>query len=480
MRKKKTLKISGMSCISCQNKIEKALKKAKGIENASISYETETAEISFDDEKISLKEIEQIVRDAGYDIGKDESIVRTASILILIFALFLLLQRSGILNTLAPGQLADSTMSYGMLFLIGLLTSVHCIAMCGGINLSQCIGNGGKSFASAFSYNLGRVLSYTGIGFVLGLIGSLAGGDASIGVPVFVQGILKLIAGILMVLMGINMLNLFPGFRKFTPRVPKRFSVAVNKKKAGSSAFVVGLLNGFMPCGPLQSMQIVALASGSPVKGALSMLMFSLGTVPLMLGLGSIVTMIGRKFTRKVMTAGSVLVVVLGLAMLSQGSSLVSPYMLSGGNTGVEVGTAVEGDSNSAVQEIHSTLTSYGYPDITVTAGTPVKWVIDVPKNTLNGCNYKMLLSAYGIEHTFTEGENVIEFTPTKTGDIPYTCWMGMIRGDIFVTDGSESAETIEKQSDAVISNSGCCGSGSSGVSNGCCGGSVRNSCCGA
>ena len=166
-----------------------------------------------------------------------------------------------------------------MLFLIGLLTSVHCIAMCGGINLSQCIGNTDKSFRSAIAYNAGRVLSYTGIGFVLGLIGSLAGGDASVGIPVTVQGGLKLFAGALMVLMGINMLNLFPALRKLTLRIPKGIAARVRTRKVGSSAFVVGLLNGFMPCGPLQSMQIVALASGSPVNGAMSMLIFSLGTV---------------------------------------------------------------------------------------------------------------------------------------------------------------------------------------------------------
>ena len=153
MKKKKTLRISGMNCISCQTKIEKALKKAKGIESASVKYETGTAEISFDDEKISLKDIEEIVRNTGYEIGKeDNSVARTSSILILVLALFLLLQKSGILNTLAPGLLADNTMSYGMLFLIGLLSSVHCIAMCGGVNLSQCIGSADKFFRSAIAY----------------------------------------------------------------------------------------------------------------------------------------------------------------------------------------------------------------------------------------------------------------------------------------------------------------------------------------
>ncbi len=469
MKKEEILKISGMTCINCQNRIEKALKKEKGIIKASVSYDTRMAKITFDDEIISLDEIKRIIADEGYGIGRDEnSVSRRMSLLILIFALFMFLQNSGILNTLTPGKLADSNASYGMLFLIGLLTSVHCIAMCGGINLSQCIGHTEHSFRSAFLYNSGRVISYTLIGGILGLIGSFAGGSECIGLPVIFQGMLKLVAGILMILMGINMLNLFPGIRGLMPRIPKKIALSVQKRKVGSGAFVVGILNGLMPCGPLQAMQIVALASGDPFQGALSMFMFSLGTVPLMLGLGSVVSMLGKKFAGKVMTAGSVLVVVLGMAMFLQGKNLIgTPYMsvvqsvdASNAAENNTENTTADVESNGEVQEIHSTLTGGRYPNITVTAGVPVKWVIDVPKNVLNGCNYKMLLNAYGIEHTFTEGENIIEFTPTKTGEVSYTCWMGMIRGDILVTDASGNTETegsSEENSNEFFGGS-CCG----------------------
>ena len=88
-----------------------------------------------------------------------------------------------------------------------------------------------------------------------------------------------------------------------------------------------------------------------------------------------------------------------------------------------------------------------------------------MPKGALNGCNYRMLLNAYGITHTFSEGENIIEFIPEKTGTVPYTCWMGMIRGNIFVTDGTgETPEVSDTQPDTGIS-----GFGGSGM--GCCGG---------
>lgn len=493
---RKRLYIGGMKCVNCQNKIEQVVKKTPGVESAKVSYQKGTADIAFDPDWVTLEELRQVIREAGYEVLLEPAVRkpdfgRTAPLLILIFFLYWMLQHSGILNLLVPSELADTGMGYGMLFLIGILTSVHCIAMCGGINLSQCIPrSAGKedsrfgAFQSAVLYNLGRVISYTGIGFLLGLAGMLVGKTSGAGISPFFQGILKMAAGVFMVILGINMLGIFPWLRRFQLQLPRFLVRTVNRKKAGSSQpFVIGLLNGLMPCGPLQSMQIVALASANPFAGALSMLAFSLGTVPLMLGLGSFVAMLGKRFSAKVMETGAVLVVVLGLAMLSQGGNL-SGLFYSGmewNAAGQQQVYAVSGEAEpdtsasetndlgataeDGVQIIESTLTGGRYPNITVTAGIPVRWIIQVPKGALNGCNYRMLLNAYGITHTFSEGENIIEFTPEKTGTVPYTCWMGMIRGNIFVTDGTgEAPEISDAQPDTGAGNFG-----SSGM--GCCGG---------
>ena len=175
----------------------------------------------------------------------------------------------------------------------------------------------------AFLYNLGRVCSYTAVGFILGTVGMLIDGGGSTGLPVVFQGMLKIIAGVIMVIMGLRMLGIFPWHAKFHIRMPGIVYEKISAEKAKSGQpFVVGLLNGLMPCGPLMSMQIVALASGNPAAGALSMFAFSLGTVPLMMGLGSMVILLGRRFAGKVMSVGAVFVTVLGLAMLSQGVNL--------------------------------------------------------------------------------------------------------------------------------------------------------------
>ena len=340
--KSKRLHIGGMTCINCQNKIETKLRNTAGVKSAKVSYNDGTAEITYDTDIISLRDICAVIEKLDYQVLTERKssapgIGRIIGMLVIIVSLYVLLQQFGILNLLVPSQLADTRMGYGMLFVIGLITSLHCVAMCGGINLSQCIPRGEdrgpgaqeskngrfSTIAPAVLYNLGRVVSYTVIGFILGAVGLLFGGGSGAGVPVLAQGILKLLAGVFMVVMGINMLGLFPWLRRLQPRVPKFIARKVNMEKArNKSPLIVGLLNGFMPCGPLQSMQIVALASGNPFAGALSMLLFSLGTVPLMLGLGSLVSALGKKFANKVMRVGAVLVVVLGLAMLSQGGSL--------------------------------------------------------------------------------------------------------------------------------------------------------------
>jgi plastocyanin domain-containing protein len=161
-----------------------------------------------------------------------------------------------------------------------------------------------------------------------------------------------------------------------------------------------------------------------------------------MFGLGALSSVLSKKFTHKVMTVGAVLVCVLGLSMFSQGWSL-SGFSLAGLLSASESGTQAEAEPiqiENGVQLINSTLSSGRYPAITVEAGTPVTWTIDAPKGSINGCNNRIYIQEYGIEYPFKTGENVIEFTPTRTGKFAYSCWMGMIRSSISVVEpGTQS-----------------------------------------
>ena len=475
--KTQTLRVGGMSCVNCEGVIRNKLRDTEGVNDVSVSYSAGTARVTYDASRTTLENIIAIIGDLGYQasLGGERpktDLNRAIGMLIIIAAVYIVLQQFGVLNMLVPSRLAGVDMGYGLLFAIGLLTSVHCVAMCGGINLSQCLPRGGandagiaksavktgnskshdnkkKTEAAAAApndgrfailrpsilYNLGRVISYTIVGFAAGALGS------AVTFSITAQGVLKLVAGVFMVIMGISMLDLFPWVRGLTPRMPKFVSGKVSAGARGKGPLVVGLLNGLMPCGPLQAVQIYALSTASPVKGALAMMLFSLGTVPLMFGLGTLSSAAGKKFSNKVMTAGAVMVAVLGLCMLTQGWSLFGVTTgLSPAAARQESGQNLDIAIDLGPQVINSTLSPYGYPSIRVESGRPVKWVINAPPGSINGCNYKFIIREYGIEYEFKTGENVVEFTPNRVGNVPYTCWMGMIPGTITVVNPGSGA----------------------------------------
>lgn len=447
-QKKITLSIEGMFCLNCKNRIEQKLNKTKGIFSASVSFEKNTAQISYYIEEISLNEIKEVIKALGYTAkdSKDfkKRIITNIFLLAIIIFLYYLLQHFNILNLLVPSKLADSSMGYGMLFVTGIFSSFHCISMCGGINLSQSISavqTKAKISKEPFLYNFGRVISYTTVGFILGAVGMFITGGTGMGLPLFFQGILKIFAGLFMLIMGMNMLNLFPKLRVFQSKLVSKLKIdGLKKRFTGKGSFIVGILNGFLPCGPLQSMQIIALGSANPIFGALSMFMFSLGTVPLMLSFGALVSFLGKLKLQILLKCGAVLIVVLGISMLSQGITLSglkffkfqqNSSLEDSGFDGILDMAQISEDGKT--QTVMSNLDFGYFPDITVYKDIPAVWKINVPKEVINGCNYRMYIPDEKITHDFVPGENVIKFTPKQEGIMDYTCWMGMIYGSINV-----------------------------------------------
>jgi sulfite exporter TauE/SafE/copper chaperone CopZ len=434
------LRIDGMTCVNCQNRIEKTLRGTPGIVMAEVDYNTGTAVVSYHRETITIQEITSIIEKLDYHVHTGDAgaarntLNRAVGFLVVIAALFLLVRNPGLFTLFNAFPLAEAGMGYGMLFIIGLITSVHCIAMCGGINLSQCIpnrntsGGGISTLRPSILYNLGRAFAYTLVGVLVGALGSVISFSGAM------KGMVQIVAGVFMVIMGINMLGIFPALRRFTPKMPGFLARRVEEKREHSnSPLYVGLLTGLMPCGPLQAMQLYALSTGNPVKGGISMLFFSLGTVPLMFGLGALSSLLSKKFTRTVMSAGAVVVAVMGLLMFSNGWSLsgFSGYVDTAAKTAVVPGIVVE----DGVQLVNTTLLPGQYQPIVVMAGLPVRWTIEAPQGSINGCNNRMIVREYGIEHRFTVGTNVVEFTPEKPGVFRYSCWMGMIRSTITVIE---------------------------------------------
>jgi sulfite exporter TauE/SafE/copper chaperone CopZ len=445
---KKTFLIDGMTCVSCENRIRQKLMKTPGIKTAEVSYSKGLAIVTFQPELIRPEEIEQTIETLDYRIRRPErkaeqkyDFTNLIGIAIIILAIYMLAKRFGLFEFFYNFPLAKEGMSYGMLFIIGLLTSVHCLAMCGGICLTQCIGRQDESSAAgkyaairpAILYNLGRVISYTVIGAIVGALGSVVSLSGNF------KGMLQIIAGIFMVIMALNMMNVFPALRKLTPRMPRIFAGKIHALKGSRSPFYIGILNGLMPCGPLQAMQIYALSTGSLIRGAFSMFLFSIGTLPLMLAFGVLSSLLSKKFTHKMMTAGAILLLIMGIFLFNSGAALSGLSLSSGMGSRYET-EAPRSDKvaviKDGVQTVTTSLASGRYESITVQKGIPVRWIIKADKSNINGCNNSIIIPKLGITHDFVPGDNVIEFTPTESGMIPYSCWMGMIRSKIIVTDG--------------------------------------------
>ena len=439
---RKVFTVRGMSCSSCVVKLENGLKKRDGIRSARVSLAKTQAVVEYDPEMISEEDILKLIEDLGYEaalVPKDggnetefqkfslEQLLRWG---IIFYVLYRLINSTVGFNFIPE---VDEKAGYGMLFLIGLLTSFHCIAMCGGINISQCMqaGESDSQPPSVFSkirpsllYNGGRVISYTLIGGIVGALGAVV----SFSGPA--KGIVAVVAGFLMVIIGLKMLEVFPWLKRFNLPMPKFFG---NKRFSGGGRygpFVVGLMNGFMPCGPLQTMQLYALGTGSFEAGALSMFLFSLGTVPLMFGFGALSSLLSRKLTRPMLKAGAVLVIVLGMVMVSRGLSLSGISVIPPVSDGSRAAVAVLRDG---VQEVTTTLMPGRYTPIIVQKGIPVRWIIKAAADDINGCNNPITIPKYGLEKRLIPGNNIIEFIPEEEGSLTYTCWMGMIRSTIKV-----------------------------------------------
>jgi len=459
----KTLKIEGMTCVSCENKIEKKLRGTKGIVSVKASWSASTVKVTFEESVISLRKIAEIIEKLDYKVintpqkeSKGKDFTKLIGAVIIIFALYMVINHFGGFNVFNIFPKAQVGMSYGLLFVIGLLTSLHCVAMCGGINISQCVPKkqevtAAESKVAALSpsilYNIGRVISYTVIGGIVGALGSVVSFSGT------AKGIVMLAAGIFMVIMGLNMLNIFPWLRKFNPRMPKIFASKINEQKKSKSPLYVGLLNGFMPCGPLQAMQLYALSTGSAFKGALSMLLFSLGTVPLMFGLGAISSLVTKKFSSRMIAVSAALVVVLGIFMFSNGINLTGYVAPSIEKTNTAENKTENNTENNAVsaynniaiikggvQNVTTKLYPNAYEAITVQKGIPVKWVIKAAGGDINGCNGEMIIPEYSKDLSFAPGDNIIEFTPTESGTFGYSCSMGMINSRITVVDDIKTA----------------------------------------
>jgi sulfite exporter TauE/SafE len=214
--------------------------------------------------------------------------------------------------------------SNGIAFFIGLFGSVHCVGMCGPLALAV------PSFqtkwwlvvADKFIYNFGRIISYTFLGLIIGFIGR------QLWLSGLQQGI-SLLSGVLIVMAGftrIFKLSLSKGqfMSKLLLPVNRLLNYAL-QHRAGN--LVVGVLNGFLPCGFVYLALAGAINTGSPVMSAQFMFWFGIGTFPLMLIATVSSGFIGPPARRRINKIIPYFMICLGFWFILRGMSLNIPYL---------------------------------------------------------------------------------------------------------------------------------------------------------
>jgi len=341
--------------------------------------------------------------------------------LLALLGAYFIIQQLGLLKILSA--LNEDNISYGLIFIIGILASFHCVAMCGSLVITytakDLAENKKPTIVPHFQYNLGRLISYTVVGALLGGIGSF------FAINQYFISAITIFAGILMLLMGVSLVKKISWLEKIKPRTPlfiARFMYAQKIK----APLLIGLFNGLMPCGPLQAMQLYALGTGSFIKGGLAMFIYALGTIPLMFGFGSMISKIGLQKLHNFVKFSGIIVIILAGFMLYRGITNFNSF------TPAKI-TTNEITADADEQIVRMDLTAQGYEPNTLTAvkGKKVKWIINVKQ--LSGCTSTIQMPDYNISKKLSKGENIIEFTPNKTGEIDFSCGMQMVWGKFII-----------------------------------------------
>ncbi|MGL4106889.1 urease accessory protein UreH domain-containing protein [Clostridium sp. LP20] len=442
--KREKIKVYDMTCTSCEGKVERSLIKFEGVVSVKANHRAQEVIVEYDSELCQRSWIKERIKLIGYSVEK--------SIDYKIIGIFIVAASIILLGSSTNGFDMNAKLngaSYFILFVVGMLTSIHCVGMCGGIMLSQSISkvrtNRFHSIGPALMYNVGRIVAYTLIGGIVGAVGSV------VSISLAAKATMQIFAAIFMIIMGLNM----AGFRIFSKFNIKLKLPRLSVKNRTKMPFLIGMLNGLMPCGPLQTMQLYALGTGSAVKGALSMLLFGLGTVPLMLTFGALSGLLSKGYTKKILKMSGFLVIILGLIMGNRALALSG----IGGIDIVQLGkkiifkSSTQSDISKAIlkddiQELTMIVDGSGFtPNILyVKKNVPVKWI--VKGDAINPCNNAIVIPSLNKQYNVKPGENVIEFTPGDK-DINFSCWMGMIKGTIKVTDNLDTIDTSESISSA-------------------------------
>ncbi|MFT5847197.1 sulfite exporter TauE/SafE family protein [Psychroserpens sp.] len=211
--------------------------------------------------------------------------------------------------------------------IFGLLGSFHCVGMCGPIAFMLPVdrSNSTRKVFQIFSYHFGRLLAYSIIGLIFGLVGK----------RLYIFGIqqqLSIIIGVLMIVVVLTPVKTFNKYNFSKPlyrlisAVKTKLGKAL-KKKTADTFLTIGFLNGFLPCGLVYMAVLASLVMQNALYGGFYMMLFGLGTIPLMTTAIYLGKFLNSTIKQRIQKAIPVFVVIIGLLFIVRGMGLGIPYL---------------------------------------------------------------------------------------------------------------------------------------------------------
>jgi sulfite exporter TauE/SafE/plastocyanin domain-containing protein/copper chaperone CopZ len=470
---KKIVHIKGMYCRSCSLLIEEALRKIKGIVNVKVSYKNGYAEI-YSKEEIDSKIINQAIIKSGYKIGRNEAkpwinkdpkvyrdVFFSLAIVIVIFAV---VKKFGLLNI--NFNQATNPSSLIAVLLIGATAGFStCMALVGGLVLGVSAKHAEnfpnqtvfQKFKPHLFFNLGRIVLFFIFGGLIGLIGKTFQLSGTL------LGILIIVVGLVMFLLGLQLTEVFPKISNYSIALPTKLSKLFglnkfNEKKYNHlNSFMTGGLTFFLPCGFTQAIQLFAMTTGNFIAGGLIMATFAIGTTPGLLSVGGLTVAVKGHFAKMFFKFTGVLIIFLAVFNISNGYNLTGFGGISRfSKSDIDYENSVTASIEDGFQIVNMTQYSEGYSpnEFVIVKGIPVRWIIDAKDS--GSCSNSIISPKLGIKKYLKYGENVIEFTPENTGEVKFSCLMGMYTGKFIIIDDNnpKSEESISENTEETTSNS--------------------------
>ncbi|GGC10912.1 urease accessory protein UreH domain-containing protein [Cellulomonas carbonis] len=455
--------VRGMTCRSCEVRVGRAVRAVPGVRSVDVSATTGRVRVVTDadaDRRATTDAVQAAVVAAGYSLGQDSRawVSRDARVwrdvalaTVAVLGVAALARAAGVEDVSARLGALGTSGSLALVVLLGVAAGLStCMALVGGLVLAVSSRHAqqhpeattARRLRPHVAFNVGRVVGFGVLGALLGAVGSavrMSGGTVAL---------LTLVVSLAMVAVGLQLTGVSPRLARGSLALPAGLAARLGlegraeARYSDARAAAVGAASFLLPCGFTQTVQLYALATGSPLRAGAVMALFALGTVPGLLGIGGLTSLArGGASPRFFRVAG---VVVLAFAAVNVGGAVtvLAPGLGRAGDSADVAGGAAGAVSanvtvEDGVQVLRTTQVVDGYePQVaTVLAGVPLRWEIDSTVPSCASALYAPALGTGSAPVLLQPGVTVLELPAPEEGRLDYSCAMGMYTGTVHVVE---------------------------------------------